>query len=372
MDTSDPLWNNVALHAPLYKIDPYPVGTASDNRIIGKTLDYKGGIGEVRHTQYFQVINGVSTLVQSGGPYIRVGSSPFASGAALESEMYFTGHGTYPGGDGNWGDCVRFTGTTAKQNLALGSGDFTIEFWTDTGGPFAETGPDGATYRTVIESSDSTFSVGSWAYMYRSYMVGVFQHSIIEFWLADFSRSTLFMQAPADRGLGRWVHHAIVKSGSTYLLFLQGDMVASAVFAGPWTSAAYQPDLRIGSSIFAGRGFLGSIRDIRITRGVARYTENTHAISLPGSTLGYLLDQPGTPTSPVPLAPFPTLIDPSLAAPFPNTSADSMAPAFPSTIAVTPPPPARKLIGRLPNVSERYSAENERQNRRAIEEALRK
>jgi len=71
--------------------------------------------------------------------------------------------------------------------------------------------------------------------------------------------------------INTWHHIAVVRSGSTITLFLdgvsQGTVSASTTFTG---------NLRVGAVVFAGTTYPGNnyIDDLRITNGVARYTAN--------------------------------------------------------------------------------------------------
>ena len=68
-----------------------------------------------------------------------------------------------------------------------------------------------------------------------------------------------------------WVHLALVRSGTTLVVYVNG--VASG-------SVTYSTDIRGGNTVFVGSRFTGTgdfngyIQDLRITKGIARYTTN--------------------------------------------------------------------------------------------------
>jgi hypothetical protein len=68
-----------------------------------------------------------------------------------------------------------------------------------------------------------------------------------------------------------WNHIALTKSGTTIRLFVNGVQGASATVSGTPQSSTSQP-LAIGQNY--GRSLDGYVDDLRITKGVARYTAN--------------------------------------------------------------------------------------------------
>lgn len=71
--------------------------------------------------------------------------------------------------------------------------------------------------------------------------------------------------------LNTWAHVALVKSGSTFALYLDG------ISAGTSTTSIYPTGsltCRVGAYYTAGFEYQGHIDDLRITKGVARYTAN--------------------------------------------------------------------------------------------------
>jgi hypothetical protein len=71
----------------------------------------------------------------------------------------------------------------------------------------------------------------------------------------------------------RWVHVAVTKAGGVLRQFLDGLLVGSNTLVG--TAVASQVGTVIGrDTLDTTRDFNGYIDDLRITKGVARYTAN--------------------------------------------------------------------------------------------------
>jgi hypothetical protein len=151
------------------------------------------------------------------------------------------------------GDNLSAASSTA---LAMDSGDFTIELIFTT----SQT----SSYPAFLSRRDSSFGSGSWAF-YASDGTG----KINIFW-ADFSGSAPILAASAATNDGTQHHVAWVRSGTTHTLFVDGVSVATA------TSSASMPDISfpliIGGEASTARDYAGTIKGLRITKGVARYS----------------------------------------------------------------------------------------------------
>ena len=71
-----------------------------------------------------------------------------------------------------------------------------------------------------------------------------------------------------------WYHIAVIRSGNTITLYVNGVSLGSTAFSGPMTN--YASTLNVGLSTSAGtlRYFDGWLDEIRISKGIARWTEN--------------------------------------------------------------------------------------------------
>ena len=157
------------------------------------------------------------------------------------------------------GDYLQYTGTS---ELALGSGDFTVEFWFNlssaTGqGSFGEQGIFGC----------NTASNSRWTVRLQGTST-----KLMSWWLNGPGSNTVGTTAIA---FNTWYHVALVRSGSgtnNIKLYLNGALESQ----GTDTYTVPVDDIVIGRTYtnVAGEYFNGYIDDVRITKNVARYTSN--------------------------------------------------------------------------------------------------
>lgn len=144
------------------------------------------------------------------------------------------------------GDWLRITDST---QFTLGTGDFTIEGWFN----FTSV----ATWDMVVFYATSTLALDCYYY-----------HPTTEltFYTPDIS-------PPVTQTFssGTYYHLAWVRTGTTIKMFVDGTQIYSAVQSS--TNIASITDCYIGSSPFRNTA-AGKVDDVRITKGVARYTGN--------------------------------------------------------------------------------------------------
>ena len=139
------------------------------------------------------------------------------------------------------------------------SGDFTVEFWVRRAGD--STGGAGTTYEGLIGSNAS--GVPRWTvYLNRS------TKNIVWFGNDGSLRETSGTTISDDT----WYHIAWSRNGTTLKGFINGTQVYSATTSTSYTTST--SGLRVGHDLGANRQFYGYIDDLRITKGVARYTAN--------------------------------------------------------------------------------------------------
>jgi len=170
---------------------------------------------------------------------------------------------------------ARFTGTgadyydgtsdylTIRDNplLELGSANFTIEAWVyplnNSSRSIFGHGPDGQNW---------------WAF----YLDGTGK---LEFAIVSGNSVVVDRISSTTVNTNTWTHVAVTRSGSTFRLFIDGQEPASYTGSPATTSAAapdFSTDFWIGGQRWSGSGnsFQGYIQDLRVTRGIARYTSN--------------------------------------------------------------------------------------------------
>ena len=175
--------------------------------------------------------------------------SKFGAGA-----MFFDGTG-----DGLYSPSSSFGASSRLFNF--GTGNFTIEFWMYFN---SKTG-----YQTIISYGYTPNTVNGWVLQ-----TGFGDGKILFVKTTGSSASIIASDTGSTVNTGQWYHIAIVRSGSTTTIYRDGTSVGSGSDTNNYSLVA---NLYIGggSSIaFDSYFFNGYIDDLRITKGVARYTAN--------------------------------------------------------------------------------------------------
>ena len=157
----------------------------------------------------------------------------------------------------------------ASPNLEFGSGDFTIEFWwypTSTIRQALYHGSFGADWSIGIDYS----SVGT------NQKIGIWASSNGTSW-------NLINADGGGNGIGTttvtqnaWNHIAYVRNGTTWMLFVNGnrDLNLTGISGSIVNRSTYQKAIAVWWSSGSMAQMVGYIDDLRITKGVARYTSN--------------------------------------------------------------------------------------------------
>ena len=150
-----------------------------------------------------------------------------------------------------------YLATRSTPNLAFGSGNFTIECWAyanalgSYNGIFAQWPDDGGSAN-------------------NSYVLETVGSNMVFYWVAG---TTLY--GPATLGTiatGSWNHWAICRSGNTLYPFKNGVLGTTISITEVLNSPASA--VTVGGAVAGGGSWNGYIDDLRITKGVARYTAN--------------------------------------------------------------------------------------------------
>jgi hypothetical protein len=155
------------------------------------------------------------------------------------------------------GSSGTYLATANQATFALSSGNFTIEGWLNASAA-------GADPMTLIRSwdYDGTNFVG-----FRLEVRSAADGGKLAFYV----QTTYILEGTYTANT--WVHFAIVKNGSTAVMYINGvatSAPATCNILGPVTGLAY-----IGVYTPPANYLLtGYIDDLRITKGVARYTAN--------------------------------------------------------------------------------------------------
>ena len=140
----------------------------------------------------------------------------------------------------------------SSSDLAFGTGPYTVEFWIYFNAI--------ANWNEFIATSNDT-TVGRWCIYYNSGSISVVR--------TGGGGATAYAWTPST---GQWYHFAATRdSSSVQRLFVDGVLVASATSTNDYS----QNGFRLGYTPYSNAPFLnGYIDDLRITKGVARYTAN--------------------------------------------------------------------------------------------------
>jgi len=146
-----------------------------------------------------------------------------------------------------------------SENLKFGSGDFTLEGWF-----YRNDTSDEAIYGDRNVGSKDGLLIG-----FRTSHVFLLASVDGSNWGIDTYGSTAGPTVPATT----WTHIAIVRSGSTWSVYIDGTEAYNRTLSGTLSQAG--SSMQIGNDPNSGAlAFNGYIDDLRITKGVARYTVN--------------------------------------------------------------------------------------------------
>ena len=155
------------------------------------------------------------------------------------SQSKFGGAAGLFDGSGDWID------GPSSADFTFGTGDFTLEAFV---------------YFTSSAVNRGVFSLGSnWT---------VYLSSDGNFYVFDGGSNIL--SSGSAWGLNTWNHVAVCRAGGTIRLFKDGTVLNAAANSMNMTSS----NMRIGSGTNGATNMLGSIDEVRITKGVGRYTAN--------------------------------------------------------------------------------------------------
>ena len=156
--------------------------------------------------------------------------------------MYFDGTGDY---------------LTAPQSTLydFGTGDFTVEFWT-----------------YMNATADTTF-IGKFISGAYAWLVQYISGTGLRFYWGNNGTLDSFVVGSWSPSISTWYHVAVTRASGTLKLFINGTQVGTTTNSSSYTSVT---SLSIGRNADGGgiQYLNGYIDDIRITKGVARYTAN--------------------------------------------------------------------------------------------------
>ena len=158
----------------------------------------------------------------------------------------------------------------------FGSSDFTIEVWVRGDNSISQY------YPTFIGSnSGGGFATGASFHRFDA-TASVGGHNLSQkFWFGLSGVGDPFLISSNTFAKDTWHHYALCRTGNDWLMFINGVLEASGSSAASF-NMGIQNGVRIGNTGWApaNENFKGYLDDLRVTKGVARYTS---AFSVPTS-----------------------------------------------------------------------------------------
>ena len=141
--------------------------------------------------------------------------------------------------------------------LSMGTGDFTIEFWV-----YSQTSGLDTFFRRFVKLGNDATSAIQIGHILSGASNGGFA--------SYYSSSGIIITGTTDIR-NAWHHIAVVRSSGTVTLYVDGTSEGTPITD---TNNKVYNDPKIGSYSGTSGDFQGYLDDIRITKGVARYTSN--------------------------------------------------------------------------------------------------
>jgi hypothetical protein len=194
------------------------------------------------------------------------GSTTFTDNGPDARTVSRTGTPTITTAQSKWGGASAdmpgsgsYLTSAAGSQWDFGTGDFCVEMWVRSSSTSA--------FQTVASTNTwTTATAGDWALYTRHNSVQrvVFTYVNASATFVDINSSIINVHD------GSWHHVAVTRSGTTIRLFVDGAQLGSATYAGQIGRS--DKTLTLGAHVGDSRSFTGNLDDIRITKGVARYT----------------------------------------------------------------------------------------------------
>ena len=240
--------------------DPvYSTGYMSNLRLVKGTAVYTANF--TPPTAPLTAISGTSLLTCQNGRFIDNSTNaftitPVGTPSVQSFDPFYTATIASNGGSMYFDGTGDYLVTPSSPTTAAGSSDFTIECWVTFGNPTANT--DVPFYGNYI----GAFTTNS-IYWGKHTAVG----GRVAFWIYNYSSGGPLLSDP-NYPSNAWNHYVITRSGSTWRMFRDGVVVATATWAGD--ASGTNGVVAIGRADVLHH--LGYISDFRFTKGTALYT----------------------------------------------------------------------------------------------------
>lgn len=223
--------------------------TAQSLGLMGPGPGAAGGIGDEYYANVSVLLhmdgvnNGTTFTDQKGHTFSALGAAVTSTGVAKFGTASMYNNSTI-------GTAIQ---ADANTDWELGTGDFTIEFWLNR---VADGG-----VKILLEISDTGNEATGLVIMHNTVGAVIYYQSV----------TTGFLAGSFAPTAGQWYHIAVSRVSGTTKVFIDGVSVASGSDTNNW--GRYK--LTIGNRVDGGGlPTPGYIDDLRITKGVGRYSAN--------------------------------------------------------------------------------------------------
>ena len=252
----------------------YFVGNMSNFRVVKGTAVYTGSF--TPSTTPLTAVSGTSLLTCQSNRFIDNSSNAFSlTVGGTPSVQRFNPFGTSTaystsviGGSGYFDNSGDYLSAPASANLALGTGNFTLEAWVYATGAFA-TDP-------IFESRSAGGSTAGYAFLVNSSgKLDIYNNGFVG-------------QSSIGLNINCWNHVAVVRSGTgtnQTAYYVNGAAAGTVTFAANLTDGSSN-ETKIGGSTTAGENWGGYICDGRITKSAVysgAFTPNTSPLTTSSS-----------------------------------------------------------------------------------------
>ena len=256
---------------------PFYIGALNSGSYI---FPYLGYISDVRLVKGTQVYTG--NFVPPSAPLLAVQNTSLLTNmtsagiydAAMMTTMETVGDAKLSTAVSKFGgSSMNFDGSStctilANPALTFGTSDFTIEMWVYSASQ-SSTGN-----RTIGNGAGAGWGANKW--VFTTTTPGNANKFTWQFWNYNSGGADLLVSSSASNN-STWTYVAITRSGNTFRMFVNGVIEATASSSAS-VDGNIPIQLTLGNSGIAGdSNWTGYLDDLRITRGVARYTSNFSA-----------------------------------------------------------------------------------------------
>jgi hypothetical protein len=196
-------------------------------------------------------LSGINNLDTVGNAQIDTAVKKYGTGS-----LEFDGSGDY------------LKGIASADELNMGTGDWTIEGWY-----YVKTRT--TAYPLIIGNNDDGFNAGALAITHSNNDSAPSKHDKLT--LANFDDTgARILSASSAHNLNQWYHFAVVRNGTNITIYRDGTSVASKTISSSLTYDWGLNGVLVGGGNWDGAGSYSDAYydDLRITKGIARYTAN--------------------------------------------------------------------------------------------------